>query len=69
MGSRGEHGGNHSRHVTPRCTMNAATSQPDAATSPRRRNQCCREVGLGEEEVGPFTAQMSLMRAMCEESW
>ena len=29
----------------------------------------CREVGLGEEEVGPFTAQMSLMRAMCEESW
>ena len=29
----------------------------------------CRESGLGEEEVGPFTAQMSLMRAMCEESW
>ena len=27
----------------------------------------CREVGLGEEEVGLFTAQMSLMCAMCED--
>ena len=29
----------------------------------------CREVGLGEGEMEPFTVQMDLMRAMCEESW